>query len=986
MLENIFKTIGEIQLFGVKIADFSWDLIWIVLAVFVATAGLGYYVFILLNGRMSLGKDGRAEVKEAKAEYKQASKEERKALLQEKTGAVKRVLHWDVKGRKFWMPFATIMLALCLVAVPVLDATGEIIWVSIMPNRSDGLNLDSPAATLAMKDARKNIETIEGEGVVLAKNDNDVLPLDVEKDAKINLFGSAIFGMIYGGGGSAIFVNNANVGDRDLHAVHLETALKEEGFEYNPYLYNLTANYYESKKFSLKETDYDISCQQLTYGDASGGYISGTCLPYDNELPIQAYKNGYSELGGKSMLESAKEYSDIAMYCVTRLGSEGYDLDESYLELNALEKEIISMLRQNFKRVIILINSGNVMELDYLNEVGVDSVLWVGYPGLEGNKAVAKVISGKVNPSGKFVDTWVKDISSMPSSVGFGNNTVAYNNYSHAFQVYYEGIYVGYRYYVTRAMTDASFKYEDYVNWSFGHGLSYTTFEKHIAEHKIEDGKVSVQVAVTNTGTVAGKEVVQLYVHTPYNDGGVEKAWYDLAGFAKTDVIEPGDTYYARVEFDLSSIASYDTSYGSGRGAYVLEKGDYEFTLRDDVWQQSKSDDGDTAFTYSCASDTVYLTDAVTGTEVKNRFQEIEYGPNEQKVTYLSRSDWEGTMPTTAKINKTAREDVRVWTNVDKSDKQLSGKQPAYEQKNMLTLKDLSGKSYDDPDWDKLLDQMSLKEQFTLVDNGGQASAEIKSVGKKATVDKDGPASASAVGTGHNSPTLVACTWNTECALLFGRSVGKEGAALGLTGWYAPGANTHRNPMGGRNFEYYSEDSLISGMMAAYTVKGAREYGIVPFVKHYALNDQDTSRQTGIQVWTNEQAMRQIYLRSFEYAVKVGGATAMMSAFTKVGVNWSGSNYALMTEVLRDEWGFRGMVLTDWVTPSLTLTDTGLRGGNDIWLYRNGNIDAKASYQAAPYDMSLLLRKSCHNILYAYANSNCVWDAADFEKVGIVQE
>lgn len=974
----------SIQFFGIRLVDFNWHLVWIVLAIFIATAGLAYYLYVWLYGRMKLGKEGSKEAKELQKQLKGKSKEERKAALKDKSSATKRMVFWEGKFKKIITPVLCGVLVICMIAVPVLSSVGEILWNSIFNPGGDNLNLDSPAAQLAMQDARKNIETIEGEGAVLAKNDNDVLPLDstAVEDKKINMFGSSIYGMIYGGGGSCIFVTNATVEGRDLHAVRLEKALKDEGFEYNENLYNLTANYYESRKYSVKETSYDISCQYNCYANG-GGYIGGIVLPNTYELPLEAYNKTFDELGGKTVLQDAKEYSDIAMYSITRIGTEGEDLSSSYFELTALEKSIISMLRENFSRVIILINSACIVELDYLNEVGVDSVLWIGYPGLEGNVAVAKIISGKTNPSGRFVDTWVKDVESVPSSVGFGLETPIYDNYYHAFQVYYEGIYVGYRYFVTRAKTDNTFNYDDYVTWSFGHGLSYTTFEKHITEHKVEDGKVSIQVAVTNTGNVAGKEVVQIYVHAPYTNGGVEKAWYSLAGFAKTDVIEPGETYNARVEFDLESIASYDSTYGNGRGSYVLEKGEYEFSLRDNVWDATRSEEGEVTFNYTVSSDVAYLKDSVTGTDVKNRFQEIEYGPNDEKVTYLSRSDWTGTMPSVEKINKTASASVRVWNNVDNTDNQLSGSQPKYGQNNMLVLKDLRGKDYNDSDWDKLLDQMSLEDQFTLVDNGGLASAEIKSVGKKATVDKDGPASGSVFGVGHTSAVVVASTWNTECALLHGRSVGKDGTAIGITGWYAPGANIHRNPMGGRNFEYFSEDPLISGLMSANTVKGANEYGLVPYVKHYALNDQETYRQSGIQVWTNEQGLREIYLKAFEYTVKVGGAIGIMSAFTKVGVNWSGSNHALMTEVLRDEWGFKGAVITDWVSPSLMPTNAGLRGGNDLWLYKNGSLDAKAAYQSAPHDMALLLRESCHRILYAYANSNCVWEAEDYEKAGI---
>lgn len=981
----------EWKIYDINVLDFNWSLALIVFAVFLAVFGSAYFLFVWLFGRMKLGKEGVKDVKETEKQLKKKTKAERKALLKEKDGASRRLIFWDRKGKKIIVPIVSLLLVVCMIFIPVWDAVGELIIFSIGPGKKKG-NADSEAARLAMGESRENVVALEKEGMVLMRNENDVLPLDVAENKKINIFGSAAFGMLYGGGGSGVFVTNAVAYGNALYATRLEKALTEEGFEYNPYLYNLVANYFDGGKKSVDDTSYDIQCQLCTYGGntevpGEGQVIRPTCLPENNEPTVEMYQATYSALGGKTLLQQAKEYSDVALYSIARAGSEDGDLRADQTRLTDREKAVVEMLRNNFGKVIILINSSNVLEMEELTQEGVDSILWIGHPGLTGATAVAQAISGKVNPSGKLVDTWAKKADSNPSALMTGlERQYKYSGSSTAFQIYYEGVYLGYRYYVTRAMTDQTFSYDDYVLYSFGYGLSYTTFEKHITEYQVEDGKISVQVAVTNTGEVAGKEVVELYFDAPYS-GKIEKPYRELAGFAKTDVIKPGETYYARVEFDIEDMSSYSSAYKNGIGGYILEKGEYNITLRDDVWNETVSE-GDTSFSYTVESDIACEKDSVTNTSVVNRFSDLEYGPNKNAVTYFSRSDWNKTYPTAEKIDLVSAVNTKVNNAVDNSDYQISGSSvTTYGAKNGLYLKDLEGKSYDDPMWDLLLDQMTFEEQCKLIDNGRMQTYAVKSLDKIETYDDDGPASVELKGVGHVSEVVLASTWNIECARLFGKSIGKEGAAIGLTGWYAPGLNMHRHATGGRNFEYYSEDPLISGLMGGYVAIGAADYGVYTYMKHFALNDQETNRQ-GLQVWVNEQGLREIYLRAFEIAVKTAmgngvKAIGIMSSFTSFGTTWAGASSALLNDVLREEWGFRGVVITDWTNNSYMPVSLGLRGGNDLWLGRNGSYDAAKAYSTAPHDMSILMRRACKNILYACANSNCVWTEEQFKAVGI---
>ena len=974
--------IGDIEIIpGWKLDSFPWYLSLYVLAGFILVFGVFYFIYVWVLGRLKFTKDEELKYKETKEKFKKLKGNERKQELKNESKPVNRVLKWN----KIKVPTISILscsLIVCLLAVPTLTVAWDLIKFTLNPDKH--LDNDSESARLAIGEAKENVVTLEQEGMVLLKNDDDVLPLNKEENNKINVFGSSAFGMLYGGGGSGVFITNANYGENDFHATRLEKALVEEGFEYNTNLYNLVANYYESKSYKITKTDYDISCQFNAYGTNVGNYIAPTKFPYDNEPEVSSYNKIYDGLDGKTLLENAKNYSSTALYCVSRAGSEDHDFSRSDLQLTSRENDMINMLKDNFEKVIILINSSNVMELGALNQKGIDSVLWIGHPGLTGNKAVAQAISGKINPSGKLVDTWPYDITTSPSFASFGpDSTLTYSNKSANFVEYLEGIYVGYRYYVTRANDDTNFKYEDYVQYSFGEGLSYTKFEKYINDYTVDlvNQKISIQVAVKNIGNVAGKEVVEIYNTAPYTSR-IEKSHVELVGFEKTNLIEPNETFYARINIDLKSLASWDNE----NGYYLLEKGDYVLSLRDNAYKLSEvPQNKDNLINFNLKEDINYLT-SDTNEKYQTRLFDVEFGPNSTPIEYLSRSNWNDTFPTKNKINKVASDKtINASKNKTYADNQIKEDLPAQGVdygNDKITMAMMKNVDYNDEKWDKFLNQLSITDMENLVDNGGFQTAEIKSISKRTTYDDDGPASVQIKGTGYTSEVVVASSWNPECAKLLGESLGKEGASMGLTGWYAPGMNIHRCPTGGRNFEYYSEDPLITGVMGAMTSIGTSKYGVYTYAKHFALNEQEQNR-IGLEVWANEQSIREIYLKGFEIYVKEGKALGIMSSFSRIGGVWSGAQNALLNDILRNEWGFKGVVGTDWCYNSLMPVNSGLRGGNDLWLLRNASYSAHAAYLEAPHDTTILLRRASKHILYAISQSNGCWSEKDYEDVGV---
>ena len=978
-------------------AGYTWGNIleywWIGLIILIVAAAGLVGAFVLLKhvfGKMKF-KEGDQE---AFDNYKNAPKAEKAAAIKASSAPVKNVIRWH-RMKRWLIP---VVCVAAIIVAPIASFIPTAAFANLMFTlRGSHVDIiDTETSRQAAKEAENNVVTIQEEGTVLLKNKGNALPLNLEQNKKVNIFGSCAYGLFYGNGGSGSFQTDGRVDGFKRNALKFEQAMKDQGFEINENIFNMIKNYYDSNKktISVAPSNYDIKCGFNKYNYPE---IVDSKAPYDYEPPVSAYEKAFDELGGKTLLEDAKAFSDTAIFCITRRGSEDEDMKIGDLQLKANEIAAIDMLEENFEKVIILLNVPTVIESEFLDDPEIDAAIFMGHPGLTGTKAIAEILAGVVNPSGHLVDTWPYDVKSAPSYQNFGNDTtLTYTSGAASgakFTNYIEGIYVGYRYYVTAAK-EGYIDYEDEVQFSFGHGLSYTTFDKSIAEYKVdkENQKVEVTVEVKNTGEVAGKDVIQLYTHAPYTKGGIEKSYYTLTAFQKTNLIEPGDTKAYKLEFNYRDIASWSTQ----KGYYVLEKGDYEFSIRENVWDLAETavKNRENTKTLTLEEDVEFKTSYQTGKEYKNIFQDAEFGGGVEKNTYLSRSNFEDTWQNKA--------DIPLASNPDKAhfpggpsnnsgpntftlvDNQISEDIKPQEVAGNLTLRDLKDADWDDPRWESLLSQMSYSDMEKLIEYGGFQTAAVTSIGKTQTVDYDGPSAAFHSGTGHPSEVVVACSWSTDVARIMGESIGREGAARGLTGWYAPGINTHRSPFGGRNFEYYSEDPLIAGQMAGHTAQGSMKYGVYTYAKHFLLNEQERNR-SGVFCWATEQAIREIYARGFELYVDLGGI-GIMSSFNCVGSWWAGGNQALLTTLLREEWGFHGVVVTDYAGQDYMATNIGLVAGNDLWLTPNqlNNSNKPSRLRTLlPHDGPIYIRRAAKNILYACAHSNNVWNAEDYAAVGI---
>lgn len=653
---------------------------------------------------------------------------------------------------------------------------------------------------------------------------------------------------------------------------------------------------------------------------------------------------------------------------------------------------------------------------DYDYASHIDGALWIGGPGINGLTALGEVLVGEVNPSGRLVDTYSMDFKADPVWENFGNNLAfdtddgfAGNRYTvngrggNAYEYgveYEEGIYIGYRYFETRGFTDGEEWYNNNVVYPFGYGLSYTSFEWTIKNKAQLEGmslskeKFTVEVEVTNTGAVAGKDVVELYVTAPYTPNGIEKSHVVLCGFAKTPLIESNRSETVKIEVDPYSFASYDYSDANGntfRG-YEQEHGDYVFHVSKNAhdWQNT-----DLAFTVGQSGDVRYEKDPVTGYSVGNLYEEAD--DTLEKV--LSRTDWTGTMPVRPTAEENEADGAKYHTafsdrshnhptanSITEMPAQAKTKPRTEDGKAEVNLRHLVGAEYDGEQWDarwkSLLDSIMVKDMLDLYTNGNFRSIAIDYINKGETIESDGPGGF----TNFMDPTLfsdvcsyasecvLGATWNAELLEEIGKAVGEEslqgnGNGIPYSGWYAPGVNLHRSPFGGRNYEYFSEDGFLTATMAAHEVKGARSKGVTVYVKHFAVNDQETNRQ-GVAVWLTEQSLRELYLKPFELCVKQGGATGMMSSFNRIGTRWTGGDYRLLTEILRNEWGFNGTVITDFNTiPDFMDVKQAIYAGGDLDLASTPHTAWFNENSAADVTM---LRRATKDVLYSTVNSNAM--------------
>ena len=815
------------------------------------------------------------------------------------------------------------------------------------------------------EEAAEVAEEIMEDGIVLLKNES---LLHLNETKKLNIFGWESINPAYGGAGSG--------GINDLYdIVSLNQGLENAGFSINQELVDFYNNY------GADNPEMSIQKQSWT-------------LP---EPPVDTYSDG--------LIKSAKEYSDVAVVVLSRKAGEGhndipmdvskaaYDNNsdkyddfpegEHYLQLSQTEKDMVDMVCSNFDDVIVIYNGANQFELGFVDEYPqIKSVVWCPGTGNVGFDALGKVFSGEVNPSGKTPDTFIYDMTTAP----WWNNgeKIEYTNladmavegmnagtaqvYAPAFTNYVEGIYVGYKYYETAAQ-EGAIDYDKTVQYPFGYGLSYTEFEQKMGELEEKDGQISVDVEVTNTGDVAGKDVVEVYYKPPYTNGGIEKSSANLIEFEKTNLLQPGESQTVTVTFSIEDMASYDENNAK---AYVLEKGDYVISINSDshtVLDQK---------TYTADKDVVYKGEnkrASDDTAATNVFEDAK-----GDVTYLSRADHfanyeEATKaPASAELGEPYVSEYHLNSNFDKTtylnDEDVM---PTTGADNGLTLADMRDADYDDPRWEKLLDQLTVDEMANMIAMAGYQTAAMDSVGKVATLDFDGPAAINNNFTGVGSigfpiEVVVASTWNKELAQAWGECMGKISQEMGAEGWYAPGMNTHRTAFGARNYEYFSEDGVLAGNMGAKAVEGARKYGVYSYIKHFALYEGNAKM---VSVWSNEQAIREIYLKPFEISVKQGGANAVMVSWSFLGDKWTGESSNLMNTVLRDEWGFRGMALTDFFRNNghgFMNADAALANGVDAMLSTFNGEENNVANPEHPTSV-LQMRNACKNVMYTVVSS-----------------
>lgn len=904
------------------------------------------------------------------------------------------------KARIVWSSILGSVLVLALAANIALYYYSDVISAYFSE-----IDIDSPEAQEAREKSAELVEKIADEGIVLLKNDDNVLPIATSEEGKtkVNVFGWSFTNPIYGGTGSG--ASDASI------AVSPRQGLEAAGFEINEDLYN-----------AYVETGLERPLVGMNGQDWS--------------IPEPKPTDFYTD----ELMQQAKEYSDTAVIFLARSGGEGADLPMSmdgpdtfngeggafgatgqkfgfeddldaskhYLELSNREQGMIDAVTKNFDNVVLVVNSANTFELGWTKDYSqIKSILNVAGPGQSGFNSLGKILAGTVNPSGRTVDVFAADLLDAPAIPNFGDFDYVVENedgtYSQAVDAQNvplkyvdltEGIYVGYRFYETAA-AEGAINYDEKVVYPFGYGLSYTDFTQEVVQDSLtwDDENVSVDVQVTNNGDVAGKEVVQLYFSAPYT-GNIERSSVDLVAFGKTDVLEPGASETVTLTFKVEDMAAFDyNKVYSDTGSYVLEQGEYTLYLMEnshDVIAEVASKE---------LSEVVYNDGRSTDSQVAvNQFDDHVTGEG-SLTTYLSRANGfenlaeidknetftvkteDGTKDVQGKLVDSSFVDyinsIRYDVPADTHDSA-----PTTGADNGKKLEDYVGVDINDESWNELLDQLTVDDLVKLTTLGGYRTVELESISKPATLDYDGPAAINNMNMAANGqsgiafPTeiMLATTWNLELAEEMGKHIGAEAEVYGVTGWYAPAMNIHRTAFAGRNFEYYSEDPFLSGEMAAAVTSGFQDNGGYVYIKHFALNDQETNRTFGVLTWGNEQSIREIYLKPFELAVKEGGANAVMSSFNSIGNKWAGASSSLLNEVLRNEWGFTGHVITDFYMinayPYMSY-EQAIRNGNDLMLTGAAPYGAP-EVNTESKDTQWAMRDAAHNILYTVANSNAM--------------
>ena len=851
----------------------------------------------------------------------------------------------------------------------------------------------SGSGTVTTDKAEEVCRTIEEEGMVLLKNEG-ALPL--ASKAKVSLFGQDSVDFVYGGAGSGSVDTS--------RALNLKEAMEGAGFEVNQTLWD----------FYDKGAGKDYR-KQVPDETGKGDFAI-------NEVPADVYTD--------EVKDSFADYNDAAIVCIGRSGGESADIPTTplasgykYLELDNNELDMLSMACENFDTVVVVLNANNALELGFLEDEKYENVkacVWVGGVGQVGIEAVAKGLAGTVNYSGHLADTYAYDSISAPANVNLGDYDIVNSNVTNGtkYLVYAENIYVGYRYYETRyedvVMNQGNagdYDYTKTVQFPFGYGLSYTDFEWSDYSVEETDDTYEVTVKVTNKGKTAGKDVVQIYMQSPYTqydkENRVEKSAVELVGFTKTKEIKAGDSEKVTVSVDKESMKAYDAN---GAKTYILDAGDYYFTAGMDAHdalnnilaakgyttEDGMDADGNKDMVYKTTVEELdtetYAVSDETENEITNQLEDVDIRYYDEEFTYLTRNDWEGTWPEKYKGGQmTASGDMLEDLQWDRGKEVTDdgSEMPEFEVKTEKKAVDAAELDYDDSAWMELVQSLSADKAMQLVRMGGYATIQADAIGLPATQDKDGPSGITGTLVGGQSAmaypveAVMACTWNKELMYELGLSLGEDSIETGVTGWYAPGVNIHRSPYSGRNFEYFSEDGYLSGQMSGNEVKGAREKGVITYMKHFALNDQETNRY-GAAIFAGEQSIREIYLKGFEYTVTVGETNAAMAAMNRIGAKWVGAHKGLMTNILRDEWGFEGVVITDQASvPAMFYQDiiSGLDAGTDLWLNTNKSYWKLSEYKEEDGTVTDWttnatvmnnVQKAAKNVVYAVATSNAM--------------
>lgn len=884
----------------------------------------------------------------AKGEEKKALKAERKQKIKDWKQSLKSLPRAERADQKkafkaykkrlsrtrrqiTWGVVVAVLLAVVIAVAPIVN-------MFVTMYASQQYTTEGPAVDAARQAGYALSAEICEEGFVLLKNDDAMLPL--AKGAKLTVFGDDAYNFVYGGSGSAGADQSGSTG--------IFEAMAQAGLQYNP--------------------DVDAIYRGLGLtGEGANSDISGMVVNYVvGDLP-----EGDWHLLTDEVISGARSFSDTAMIVLSSMEVEGSELSLNLLQPATVgnKAEMIRKVCEVFDHVIIIVNSGNAMELGFMESYpSVDAALWVGSPGSLGCIELMKVLTGEVNPSGHTVDTWPVSIEAEPGFITYGNDAYANVDGLHLF-TYNEGIYVGYRYYETWFEGDEN-AYWNHVVYPFGHGLSYTTFSQELLSVTENADTITAKVKVTNTGDVAGKEVVQLYFMAPWNAAsGIEKSVIELAGFAKTAKLAPGASETVTVSFAVRDMSSYAKS----EHCYVLEAGEYKIAIGDNVHDAAT---GSRFETVTIPKTLKYTTDDTTGKEIKSLF---DYAQGDSEgIVYMSRADKTGTFPVKQETFTASDTFVAQLADYERfeSDYSARGSAPTYGADNGIRLADLKGLAYEDPKWEAFLDQFTAKELIAMQANGGWHTVGVERLGVPATTMLDGPSGINSMmkslgAVAYPMETVISSSWNIDMAAKLGYAVGDECNAYGVHNWYAPAMNIHRTSIGGRNNEYYSEDPMLAGAMAAATTKAIQSKNVVAVMKHFVCNDVELNARSNVTVWVDQQALREIYLRPFEVTVKEGGAAGAMSSFSRLGAKWCGGSSELLKDLLREEWGFRGYVSTDACLGGWMNAEVAAKNGNDLMLemgMQNSVGKLNSAIKADPVAMGWALRNCAHNVCYAIVN------------------